>query len=74
MLSKLRNEEYRATLGSLGLSAYRTGCLDRLNAALSSYGSETKRDFSRVTIKEKPGQQTDVGKSNVKVASFSGKL
>ena len=31
--------------GFLGLFAYRVGCLDLLNAALSSYGAESQQDF-----------------------------
>ena len=60
-------------LGSLGLFAHRVGSLDApLNQALSDHGPESCKGFSRVTVKQKPGQQTDVERSNIKVASFSG--
>ena len=59
-------------LGSLGLFAHPVGSLDALNQALSDHGPESCKGFSRVTVKQKPGQQTDVEKSNIKVASFSG--
>ena len=61
-------------LGSLGLSAYRVGCLHLLNAALSSYGAESQQDFSRIKVKKKPGQQTGIERANIKVASFSGEF
>lgn len=61
-------------LGSLGLFAHRVGSLDALNQALSDHGPESCKGFSRVTVKLKPGQQTDVERSNIKVASFSGFL
>ena len=59
-------------IGSLGLFCHRVGTLDSLNDALSSYGPDISRGFARVTIKERPGQQTAIGKHNIKVASFSG--
>ena len=59
-------------LGSLGLFAHRVGSLDELNQALSDHGPESCKGFARVTVKQKPGQQTDVERSNIKVASFSG--
>lgn len=55
---KMHNTEQ--LLGSLGLSAYRVGCLHLLNAALSSYGAESQQDFSCIKVKEKPGQQTGI--------------
>ena len=61
-------------LGSLGLFAHRVGSLDALNQALSDHGPESCKGFPRVTVKQKPGQQTDVERSNIKVASFSGFL
>lgn len=67
---KMHNTEQ--LLGSLGLSAYRVGCLHLLNAALSSYGAESQQDFSCIKVKEKPGQQTGIERANIKVASFSG--
>jgi len=60
-------------LGSVGLFSYRIGSLDELNAALADYGPENCRGFPRVTVKLKPGQQTEVERYNIKVASFSGK-
>lgn len=59
-------------LGSLGLFAYRIGSLDVLNEALSEYGPEKSREFPRVTIKERKGQQTGIDRNNIHVASFSG--
>lgn len=59
-------------LGSLGLFAHRIGSLDKLNEALSNYGPENCRGFSRVTVKERKGQQTSIERSNIHVASFSG--
>ena len=59
-------------LGSLGLFACRVGSLDMLNEALSDYGPENLRAFPRVTIKERKGQQTEIDRTNIKVASFSG--
>lgn len=59
-------------LGSLGLFAHRVGSLDELNQALSDHGPESCKGFPRVTVKEKPGQQTAVERNNIKVASFSG--
>jgi hypothetical protein len=59
-------------LGSVGLFAHRIGSLDNLNAVVADYGPETSRGFPRITIKEKPGQQTAIGRHNIKVASFSG--
>ena len=59
-------------LGSLGLFAYRIASLDLLNEALSEYGPENCREFSRVTVKERKGQQTAVDKQNLHVALFSG--
>ena len=61
-------------LGSLGLFAHRVGSLDSLNKALSDHGPESCKGFSRVTVKLKPGQQTEVERHNIKVASFSGWL
>lgn len=61
-------------LGSLGLFAYRVGSLDELNQALSDHGPESCKGFPRVTVKLKPGQETDVERKNIKVASFSGLL
>lgn len=59
-------------LGSLGLFAHRVGSLDELNQALSDHGPESCKGFPRITIKQKPGQQTAVERNNIKVASFSG--
>ena len=59
-------------LGSLGLFAYRIGSLDKLNEVLSNYGPENCRGFPRVTIKERKGQQTEIMRQNIQVASFSG--
>jgi len=59
-------------LGSLGLFAHRVGSLEELNQALSERGPESCRGFSRVTVKQRPGQQTAIERSNIKVASFSG--
>ena len=59
-------------LGSLGLFACHVGSLDKLNEALSDYGPENLRAFPRVTIKERKGQQTEIDRTNIKVASFSG--
>ena len=60
-------------LGSLGSFAHRIGSLDELNEALSDHGPESCKGFPRVTIKEKPGQQTAaIERNNIKVASFSG--
>ena len=61
-------------LGSLGLFAHRVGSLDALNQALSDHGPESCKEFPRVTVKQKPGQQTAVERHNIKVASFSGSL
>jgi len=49
------------------------GTLDELNEVLSDYGPQASRTFHRIQVKEKPGQQTAVGKHNIKVASFSGR-
>ena len=59
-------------LGSLGLLAHCVGSLEELNQALSEHGPESCRGFSRVTVKQRPGQQTGIERSNIKVASFSG--
>ena len=59
-------------LGSVGSFAHRIGSLDELNQALSDHGPESCKGFPRVTIKEKPGQQTAIERNNIKVASFSG--
>ena len=59
-------------LGSLGLFAHRVGSLDELNQTLSDHGPESCKGFPRVTVKERPGQQTAVERKNIKVASFSG--
>lgn len=59
-------------LGSLGLFAYRIGSLDLLNEALADYGPENCRGFPRVTVKERKGQQTEIDRRNINVASFSG--
>ena len=61
-------------LDSLGLFAHHVGSLDSLNKALSDHGPESCKGFPRVTVKEKPGQQTEVKRHNIKVASFSGWL
>lgn len=58
-------------LGSLGLFAHRVGSLDALDQALSDHGPESCKEFPRVTVKQKPGQQTAVERHNIKVASFS---
>ena len=50
-------------LGSLGLFTYRIGSLDLLNEALSDYGPESCREFKRVTVKERKGQQTAIDKT-----------
>ena len=59
-------------LGSVGSFAHRIGSLDKLNQALSAHRPESCKGFPRVTIKEKPGQQTAIERNNIKVASFSG--
>lgn len=59
-------------LGSLGLFTCCVGSLDKLNEALSDYGPENLQAFPRVTIKERKGQQTEIDRTNIKVASFSG--
>lgn len=59
-------------LGSLGLFAYRVGSLDNLNKILSGYGPENCHGFPRVTVKERKGQQTEITRQNIQVASFSG--
>ena len=60
-------------LGSLGSFAHRIGSLDEFKEALSDHGPESCKGFPRVTIKEKPGQQTAaIERNNIKVASFSG--
>ena len=59
-------------LGSLGLFAHRVGSLEELNQALFERGPESCRGFSCVTVKQRPGQQTGIERSNIKVASFSG--
>jgi len=59
-------------LGSLGLFACHLGSLDKLNEALSRYGPENLWAFPRVTIKERKGQQTEIDRTNIKVALFSG--
>lgn len=51
-------------LGSLGFFAYRVGSLNELNPVLSDYGPESSKGFPRVTVKQKPGQQTDVERRN----------
>ena len=63
-------------LGSVGLFAHRIGTLDKLNQALSDHGPESCKGFPRVTIKEKQGKAKEVSveRSDIKVASFSGKL
>ncbi|XP_031563017.1 uncharacterized protein LOC116298634, partial [Actinia tenebrosa] len=67
---EMRNMEQ--LLGSLGLFSHRVGTLDQLNNILSQYGPENTRGRTRIQVKEKPGQQTAVGRHNIKVASFSG--
>lgn len=69
---EMRNLEQ--ILGSVGLFAHRIGSLKELNSAISNYGPEVTRNFSRITVKERPGQQTAIEKQNIKVASFSGKF
>lgn len=59
-------------LGSLGLFAYKCDALDECNEVLSNYGPENSRKYNRVTVKETKGQTTEVTKSNISVASFSG--
>ncbi|CAH3166861.1 unnamed protein product [Pocillopora meandrina] len=59
-------------LGSSGLFAYRIGSLDKLNEVLNNYGPENCRGFPRVTIQEQKGQQTEIMRQNIQVASFSG--
>ena len=59
-------------LGSLGLFACRVGSLDKLNEALSNYGPDNLQAFPRVTVKERKGQQTEIDRTNIKVASISG--
>lgn len=66
----MRNVEQ--LLGSLGLFAHRCDALDECNEALSNYGPENSRKQNRIVIKEKKGQTTEITKSNVSVASFSG--
>jgi hypothetical protein len=66
----MRNTEQ--LLGSIGLFSYRIGSLHLLNESLADFGPEVSRDFSRVTIKEKPSQKTAIEKHNIQVASFSG--
>ena len=68
----MRNTEQ--LVGSLGLFAHRYDALDECNKALSNYGPENSRKYDRVTVKETKGQTTEITKSNISVASFSGKL
>lgn len=68
---EMRNTEQ--LLGSLGLFAFRCNSLEECNEAISNYGPEISRAKDRITIKLRQGQQTAVTKSNVSVASFSGK-
>lgn len=67
----MRNTEQ--LIGSLGLFSYRVGSLPLLNNVLAEFGPEVCKDFQRVKIKTKPGQQTSIEKQNVKVRSFTGK-
>lgn len=61
-------------LGSLGLFAHLVGSLDEPNQALSDHGHGSCRGFLRVTVKQRPDQQTAVERNNIKVTSFSGFL
>lgn len=61
-------------LRSLSLFAHRVGSLHALNEALSDHGPESCIGIPRVTVKEKPGQQTEEERCNIKVAFFSGLL
>lgn len=66
---EMRNTEH--ILGSIGLYAYKSGCLEQLNSKLREFSPET---FSqpRITIKKYQNQETCIEKGNIKVASFSG--
>lgn len=72
MSSKLWNAQYRKIIGSLGYFCYNIESLQELNAILASYGPDVFRTFERVTVKSKPGQESDIVGSNIKVASFTG--
>lgn len=68
---EMRNTEQ--LLGSIGLFAYKTSCLDDLNKVLKLYGPESFKE-TRIKVKLKPGQETAVEKGNIQVATFSGTL
>ena len=66
---EMRNTEH--LLGSIGLVAYKNDCLKDANIVLRCYGPESfKRD--RLTVQKKAGQQTEIGKHNIRVGSMSG--
>lgn len=67
----MRNTEQ--LLGSVGLFAHKTSCLDDLNNVLSRFGPESFKD-QRMKVKLRHGQETSVDKANIKVATFSGTL
>ena len=67
---EMRNTEQ--LLGSLGLFTHSVGCLDKCNESLANYGPENTRAWDRIRVNLRPGQQTDVTRSNIKVSSMSG--
>ena len=71
----MRHAENRNTeqiLVSVAIMALQCNSLPECNAALKEYGpSNFKKD--RIKIKLRQGQETEVTRSNLKIASMSGK-
>ena len=59
-------------LASLGLFCHKIASLDQYNQVLKEYGPETLKS-DRITIKQKPGQETALEQHTVHVCSFSGR-
>ena len=56
---------------AMGVMAHSINSLKECNAALKPYGpANFKKD--RITVKTRPGQETEVTRSNFKLASMSG--
>ena len=66
---EMRNTEQ--LLDSIGLVVYKNDCLKDANNVLQGYGPESFKG-DRLKVQKKAGQQTQIGKHNIRVSSMSG--
>ena len=67
----MENRNTEQVLKSLGLMAYQISSIKECNNSLSSYGPKSFTK-DRIKIKPVPGQETEITRNNIKIASMSG--